>query len=87
MTSIQCRLNVDATSWRCIDIETTLYKRHVPAGYVPICIIIDCWKLLFNDYIIHLWFHLDVNSKNPQIKLDQYMLKWLKECHHGQINM
>ena len=35
MTSIQRRLNVDATSWRCIDVETTLYKRHVPAGVDP----------------------------------------------------
>ena len=24
--------NVDATSWLCIDVETRLYKRHVPAG-------------------------------------------------------
>ena len=32
MTFMQRRLNVDATSWRCIDVEATLYKRHVPAG-------------------------------------------------------
>ena len=32
MALIQRRLNVDATSWRCIDVEPTLYKRHVPAG-------------------------------------------------------
>ena len=32
MTSIQRRLNVDATSWRCIDVEATLYRRHVSAG-------------------------------------------------------
>ena len=32
MTLLQRRLNVDATSWRCIDVEPTLYKRHVPAG-------------------------------------------------------
>ena len=29
---IQRRLNVDATSRRCIDVEATLYKLHVPAG-------------------------------------------------------
>ena len=29
---LQRRLNVDATSWRCIDVQPTLYKRHVPAG-------------------------------------------------------
>ena len=28
---IQC-LNVDATSWRCIEVEATLYRRHVLAG-------------------------------------------------------
>ena len=27
----QRRINVDATSWRCIDVDTALYKRHVPA--------------------------------------------------------
>ena len=32
MTLIQRRLNVDATSWRCIHVESTLYKRHVPDG-------------------------------------------------------
>ena len=32
MASIQRRLNVDATSWRCIDVEATLYGRHVSAG-------------------------------------------------------
>ena len=36
MTLIQRRLNVDATSWRrCIDVEPTLCKCHVPAGYLP----------------------------------------------------
>ena len=28
----QRRINVDATSWRCIDVDATLYKRHMPAG-------------------------------------------------------
>ena len=32
MALIQRRLNVDATSWRCIDVEPTLYKYHVPTG-------------------------------------------------------
>ena len=32
MTLIQRRHNVNATSWRCIDVEPTLYKRHVPTG-------------------------------------------------------
>ena len=36
MTLKQRRLNVDATSWRCIDIEPTLYKRHVPIGLISL---------------------------------------------------
>ena len=32
MTLIQRRLKVDATSWRCIDFEPALHKRHVRAG-------------------------------------------------------
>ena len=32
MTFIQHCLNIDATSRRCIDVEATLYKRHVSAG-------------------------------------------------------
>ena len=32
MTLLQRRLNVDATSWRCIDVEPMLYKCYVPAG-------------------------------------------------------
>ena len=36
MTFIQRRINVDATSWRCIDVYATSYKRHVPAGFLPI---------------------------------------------------
>ena len=32
MTLIQRRINVDAASWRCIDINAKLYERHVSAG-------------------------------------------------------
>ena len=28
----QRHINVDATSWRCIDVDATLYKRLVPVG-------------------------------------------------------
>ena len=35
MTFIQRRLNVNATSWRCIDVEATLYRCHVSAGLKP----------------------------------------------------
>ena len=43
MMLIQRRLNVDATSWRCIDVEPTLYKRHVPAGKY------SCFNDIFSD--------------------------------------
>ena len=32
MTFIHRRINADATSWRCIDVNATLHKRQVPAG-------------------------------------------------------
>ena len=31
MTFLQRRINVDATSRRCIDVDSTLNIRHVPA--------------------------------------------------------
>ena len=42
MTLIQRRLNVDATSGRCIDVEATLYRRHVSAGLM--CQNLDEWR-------------------------------------------
>ena len=47
MTFIQRRLNVDATSWRCIDVEATLYWRHAPAG-------------MFQRNITRIWNYIDV---------------------------
>ena len=41
MTFIQRRTNVDATSWRCIDVNATLYKRHVPIRSLPFSDIIQ----------------------------------------------
>ena len=32
MRFTQRRINVDAALWRCIDVNATLYKLHVPAG-------------------------------------------------------
>ena len=34
LTFIQRRINVDAASWRCIDVNAMLYKGQVPAGYI-----------------------------------------------------
>ena len=66
MTSIQRRLNVDATSWRpwrlynvdatswrCIDVETTLYRRHVPAGSASVFSYVDFFLL---SYVPQLFF-------------------------------
>ena len=33
MTFIQSRINIDAMSWRCIDVDATLTQRCVPAEY------------------------------------------------------
>ena len=33
---IQRRINVDATSWRCIDVIATLYKRNMLAGLLKV---------------------------------------------------
>ena len=33
---MQRRINLDATSWRCIEVSATLYKRHVPAVMVAL---------------------------------------------------
>ena len=53
MTLIQRRLNVDATSWRSIDVEPTLYKRHVPAGITYRCIVqfvYVFYNMLYNSH-------------------------------------
>ena len=42
MMFIQRRLNVNATSWRCIDVEVTLYLRYVPTGIVFVAAIGWC---------------------------------------------
>ena len=71
MTSIQRRLNDDATSWRCIDVETTLYRRHVSAGYPRLFLrqpSFSMWhaksleslkmyitETFFNNYIVHFF--------------------------------
>ena len=34
MTFIQCRINIDATAWRCKDVNATLYKRWVVISWI-----------------------------------------------------
>ena len=65
MTLIQCRLKVDATLWRCIDIEPTLHKRHVPAGFTFVL------RLLENEP----WFSIEVFPKNPESELRKHKKK------------
>ena len=67
MMLIQRRLNVDATSWRCIDVETTLYIRHVSAKVLRKS---NC------DFLgIHLYFSqfLDDNDKKFHYRYRQCM--------------
>ena len=54
MTLIQRRFNLDETSWRCIDAEPTLYKRHVPAGIVVILFISSYLNWWLYHYL-HAW--------------------------------
>ena len=68
MKLIQHRLNVDATSWRCIDVEPTLYKRRMPAGYwlfqsgsslsVLLCLCVCCFTCgaVVSRFVLHLFF-------------------------------
>ena len=48
MTSWQRRINVDATSWRCIDVDAALHKRHVSAGNIWKKNISWVWRELTN---------------------------------------
>ena len=59
MTLIQRRLNADATSWRCIDIEPTLYKRHVPTG-LSISIILLQKKTSFFLFFLLFFFQFPI---------------------------
>ena len=73
MTSIQRRLNVNATSWRYIDIETTLYKRYVPAGHMTaICgafFIVCLVRCLFVVFALILYCYIDIASSVVFIRI------------------
>ena len=76
MTFIQRRINVDATSWRCIDVEATLCKRHVLAGHMPDQIVIPhrCFCLFVlrflrpgqSNWDISSWFILPNHTYTGQ---------------------
>ena len=78
ITFIQRRLNVDATSWRCIDVEATLYRRHVSAGmftyipnYLPTCSIASVFRsslIFLNNYIGNYCVQLNNNKKKNKKK-------------------
>ena len=56
ITFIQRCLNVDATSWRCIDVEATLYRRHVSAGFRPILNMYrDLWQRRLLPHSEHVY--------------------------------
>ena len=44
MVLIQRRINVDATSWRCIDVNATLSQCCIPAGTVSDSLVMTCWE-------------------------------------------
>ena len=46
--TLQRRISVDATSWRCIDVDATLFKRYVPTG-VELILIDDTVDIQFTD--------------------------------------
>ena len=55
ITLIQRRHNVDATSWHCIDVVATLYKRHVPAGLSGATDIVNyIWDSTWEKGIYHI---------------------------------
>ena len=70
MTFIQCRIDVDATSWRCIDVYATLYKRHVPAG-LSITVATYKWKR---------WINI-IYSRNILISLFSFLIKYRSLSH------
>ena len=51
-TFIQRRINADATSWRCMDANTTLYKKRV------------IWKAPLASFINFLWNDHEYNSEH-----------------------
>ena len=51
-TFVQRRINVDATSWCCIDVNATLYKWDVPAANAPVT---------SNTDIMYIHFQTELN--------------------------
>ena len=61
MTVIQRRMNVDATSWRCLDGNATLYKRHVPAGIsLSVSNILDINNAANNTHVVFIHIAISI---------------------------
>ena len=71
MTFIQRHLNVDATSSRCIDVEATLYRRHMSAGCRVLINNINIPYLKFSHYYTLLEIPIQ-NSRWPQDCIPYY---------------
>ena len=64
MTFIQRRLNVDAMSGRCIDVEATLYLRHVPAGLDLVTLTYILHSSDFDTFYVDVWYLLKYKTYN-----------------------
>ena len=57
LTVIERRINVDATSWRCIDVDTTLFKRW--EGSSSFAVFLVCRLLQLCRVVLGFWFPLE----------------------------
>ena len=71
MTFIQHRLNVDATSWRCIDVEATLYRRHVPVGTIQF-LAVDTLALFRGMWLCQKYFTPPPSEKGSTLKRKEF---------------
>ena len=70
----QRRINVDAISWRCIDVDATLYKRHLPARLS--IKILQHKKCLYTSFRFYDHFHHWVIAGS---KIGDFSLSWLSD--------
>ena len=54
MTFIQRRINVDATSWRCMDVNATMYKGYVRIGCKFSALFSVIWHI-YTEYLRNFW--------------------------------
>ena len=82
MTFIQRRTNVDATSRRCIDVDTTLYKRHMPAGNA--ITMEHNLPMTSTRKVNKLWRIVRIRNKTTKIKITNSVL-YLRDDHNAML--